>query len=106
MKLDIKLDAAKLRNLVKTRSYKNKEGVEVQVQEIEVQLVPLKESKETFKNEKVTITKTHFLAAKQTKEQREAKEAAVYVGEGFTVDYGQSQTAAPASTENDNSLPF
>jgi len=85
-KIQVTLDAVKLRNLVSKRSYQNQQGEQVEVQEVKFELIPMKEEshKTIFTSEKFRIDKTHFAVAVQTKEEREAKAPAFYVGEGFT----------------------
>ena len=83
-KIKVTLDATKLRQLVQTRSYTNRNGEEVTVQEISFELVPVKEPKTIFTADNRRIDKTHFAAVIQTKEEREAKADTVYIGEGFT----------------------
>jgi hypothetical protein len=82
--IQVTLDASKLRNLVSNRAYKNKDGQDVQVQEIKFKLVEVKEPKTIFTSDKYKINKTHFACVIQTKEEREAKADTIYIGEGFT----------------------
>ena len=112
-KIEVILDAVKLRNLVSKRSFTNKEGLEVELQEVKFELVEVKEPKVLVSGSWGRRVKTHFAAAIQTKEQRDAKEPTVYVGEGHTV-YFNTQTApvepqtAPVTPkqQSDNDLPF
>jgi hypothetical protein len=83
-KINVTLDATKLRKLVSQRTYKNKEGQNITVQEVKFELVPVKEPKTIFTKDNLRIDKTHFAAAIQTKEERDAKTPTVYIGEGFT----------------------
>ena len=85
-KLQVTLDASKLRNLISKRTYKNKDGQSVEVQEVKFELVPVKEPKtiHTDPNGKYKIDKTHFASVIQTKEQRDAKEPTIFIGDGFT----------------------
>lgn len=82
--IQVTLNAQALRNLVTKRSYKNKDGQDVEVQEIKFKLVEVKESKTIFTSDKYKINKTHFACVIQTKEEREAKSDTIYIGEGFT----------------------
>jgi hypothetical protein len=110
-KIQVTLDASKLRNLVTKRSYKNQEGTDVSVDEVKFELVELKEPKQIFAKDTMRIMKTHFACVVQTKEEREAKADTIYVGEGFTTLWddkvSQSQApkkaSAPSAVEN---LPF
>jgi hypothetical protein len=85
-KIQITLDATKLRNLVSKRTYQNKQGEQVEAQEVKFELVPMKEEnqKVIFEKDNLQIVKTHFAVAIQTREERESKAQANYIGEGFT----------------------
>ena len=110
--IQVTLDASKLRNLVSNRAYKNKEGQEVQLQEIKFKLVEVKEPKTIFTSDKYKINKTHFACVIQTKEEREAKADTIYIGEGFTtiwnadnVQVHQAEVISPKPVVEDD-LPF
>lgn len=110
--IQITLDASKLRNLVSNRAYKNKEGQDVQVQEIKFKLVEVKEPKTIFTSDKYKINKTHFACVIQTKEEREAKADTIYIGEGFTTIWNadnlqvhQAEVISPKPVVEDD-LPF
>lgn len=99
-KTKITLDATKLRKLVTQRSYKNKNGEDVVVQEINFELVPIKEPKTIYEKDNMRIDKTHFACVIQTKEEREAKEKTVYIGEGFTTFWeNKCYSATPVIAE-------
>ena len=85
-KIQVTLDATKLRNLVSKREYTNKQGELVQLQEVKFELVEVKEPKTIFtdKDGKYRIDKTHFASVIQTKEERESKAETIYIGDGFT----------------------
>jgi len=114
-KLSVTLDASKLRNLVSKRTYTNKEGVEVEVQEVKFDLVEMKdENKRTvFDHEKYTLEKTHFAVAQQTKEERETNQPAFFIGEAITMKWKNeinntpvhdAQVVGPGNTDDD--MPF
>jgi hypothetical protein len=110
-KIQITLDATKLRNLVSKREYQNKQGETVQLQEVKFELVPVKEPKTIFTADKYRIDKTHFASVIQTKEQRESKADTVYIGEGFTtvwLNEAPVHNAVPVATtdEPEDDLPF
>lgn len=112
-KISVTLDASKLRNLVSKRTYQNKDGQQVEVQEVKFELVEVKEPKEIFKKDNMRIVKTHFASVIQTKEEREAKAPTIYIGEGFTtiwdnvnnVEVHNAVVVQPTQEENDD-LPF
>ena len=108
-KIEITLDAAKLRGLISNREYTNKSGEVIKLQEVKFELVEVKEPKLVVFGTWGEKKKTHFCAAIQTKEQKAAKEPTVYVGEGFTTYFaGSSQPSEPVQTkeEEPTDLPF
>jgi len=109
-KVQVTLDATKLRNLVSKRTYKNKDGQDVELQEVKFELVEVKEPKQIYEKDNMKIMKTHFAAAIQTKEEREAKADTIYIGEGFTTVWSNNETityvATPVNPEVDDDLPF
>jgi hypothetical protein len=110
-KIQVTLDASKLRTLVSKRTYKNKDGQEVEVQEVKFELVEVKEPKTIYTADKYRIDKTHFASVIQTKEEREAKAETIYIGEGFTTVWSNAETVTYVATpikevENLNDLPF
>lgn len=109
-KIQVTLDAVKLRNLVSKRSYE-KNGETVHVQEVKFELVPIKEEnyKTIFEKDNFKIVKTHFAAALQTKEEREAKKDTFYVGEGFSHIWDNDDTVKVEvvdDSDEDSDLPF
>jgi len=112
-KIQITLDATKLRNLVSKRTYQNKQGEQVEAQEVKFELVPMKEEnqKVIYEKDNLSIVKTHFAVAIQTKEEREAKAQANYIGEGFTQVWKNDTNKievveAVEFTEDKSDLPF
>jgi hypothetical protein len=110
-KIQVTLDATKLRNLVSQRAYQNKQGETVQLQEVKFELVPVKEPKTIYTADKYRIDKTHFASVIQTKEQRDAKAETVYIGEGFTTIWINEipvHNAVPVNAEEElkDDLPF
>lgn len=88
MKLKLVIDLAKIdKSKIVERKYKTQDGVEHTAKEYSLDLVPLKMPKfikEGVANGKGwTLTKTHFLAESQTKEERERKEKSNIVGDGI-----------------------
>jgi hypothetical protein len=43
---------------------------------------------------------THSIAMRQSKEQRQAREPRVFIGDGTTLTFGNSQQSAPAKSES------
>lgn len=109
-KIQVTLDATKLRNLVSSREYKNNSGETVKVQEVKFELVEVKEPKQIYEKDNMRIMKTHFASVIQTKEEREAKTPSVFIGDGFTTFWGSDKTekvqqSTPIEEEEDD-LPF
>lgn len=110
-KIQVTLDATKLRNLVSKRNYQNKNGEQVELQEVKFELVPMKEPKTIYTKDNMRIDKTHFACVIQTKEQREAKADTIYIGEGFSTIWGSDKkeevhNATPIKDEPTDDLPF
>lgn len=113
-KIEVTLDAAKLRPLVSNRTYTNKAGEVIKVQEVKFELVPVKEEnqKVVYEKDDFKIVKTHFAAVKQTKEERDAKAPTVYIGEGFShiwsnhIETVQAEEMPPAPNDTQDDLPF
>jgi len=108
-KIQVTLDATKLRNLVSKRTYQNKQGEQVELQEVKFELVPVKETKTIYTKDNMRIDKTHFACVIQTKEERDAKAPTIFIGDGFTTIWNNSESvqAVPIQEEapSDN-LPF
>src|SRR5690606_17599105 len=84
--------------LISTRSYTNREGQEVTIQEVKFDLIEMKPEshKVVYEHDKFELVKTHFAVEQQTKEQREAKADPNYIGEGITQVWKESNdTPAP-----------
>jgi hypothetical protein len=108
-KIQVTLDATKLRNLVSKRTYQNKQGEQVELQEVKFDLVPVKETKTIFTKDNMRIDKTHFACVIQTKEEREAKAPTIFIGDGFTTIWNNSESvqAVPIQEEAPaDDLPF
>lgn len=111
-KIEVVLDAKKLRNLVSNRTYKNREGKDVTVQEVKFDLVELKDEKKKviYDTDKYQLEKTHFAVAKQTKEEREANKDPFFIGDGISLQWknenSQQPQAAPQKQEEEDDLPF
>lgn len=111
-KIQVTLNAESLRTLVTKRSYENKNGETVHVQEVKFDLVPIREEnyKTIFEKDNFKIVKTHFAAAIQTKEEREAKKETFYIGEGFSHIWNNDDAVkaevVQESGEEDDTLPF
>ena len=98
-RLSITVDTSKLQGKSTTRTYKNKDGQEVTVKELKLDIVPVKEEKVVYTADRYTLVKTHFVAVPQTKEERERGEKSLIVGDGITTrwndDAPQTKKADP-----------
>lgn len=103
-KVQITLDASKLRGLIENRTFKNKDGEDQTIQEIKIDLVELKEKKSIYKKDTLEVFKTHFACAVQNKEQRENKDSPIYVGEGFTTVWGDVLDTKPTEQKKDTEM--
>ena len=104
-KINVTLDVLKLKGLTTERTYKNRDGEDISIKELKFELVEVKEPKVIFSADKYDLVKTHFAAALQTKEQRDAKEPSLFIGEGITTVWKNS-TAKPVEVSNDDDLDF
>lgn len=105
MSTRIVLDVEKLKGLSKTRTFKTKDGQEVNKKEIELNLVPLKEPKVLSSTDKYDFIKTHFICLPKTKEERESGKETIYVGEGFETKW-KDNNGFNAPSEKTQSNPF
>ena len=117
-KITVTVNADKGREILSSRSYKNKEGVDVKVNELKFDLIEMKEEskKVVYDSEKFQLIKTHFAVKLQSAEDRKNKVETVYVGEGVTQVWkddngGMSQSQSKpqqnsAPVADDDDLPF
>lgn len=101
-KIEVVLDAAKLRGLVYEREYTNKNNEVVKVQEVKFELVEVKDPKTIVSGTWGEKKKTHFAAAIQTKEEKAAKTETNYIGDGFTTYFaGSKQQNEPVAAKKE-----
>ena len=82
-KISIKIDVSKIdKSRITKRTYQNKSGETVTVNEIALDIVPLKETKLLKDGDTYQLWKTHFVAIPQTKEEREQKVKSRIIGDG------------------------
>lgn len=106
-KMTITLDTAKLKGLTKERTFNTRDGEPVTVKELKLEVVEVKEPKVTYSTDKYDLVKTHFVSVPQTKEQRDAKEATIYVGEGITTVWkNEIPVVQEAKIVEDDEDPF
>ena len=94
MKLTLELDLAKINKAkIQERKFTTKDGQEVIQKIYKMELVELKIPKFLKKGEGYDMVKTHFLAEKQTKEERANKEKSNFVGDGIQFTNTSDSTA-------------
>ena len=98
-KITITVNADQVKSHIVEREYTNKEGEVKKVREFKLDVVPLKAEKFVTQGEGWKLFKTHFVAIPQTKEQREAKEDTVFVGDG--VAFRREEERVEAQLENE-----
>lgn len=106
-KTTVTIDLTKIdKSRIETRTYTNREGVEVTVKEYKLDVVPLKQPKALKKADGTLIAgdtwqilETHFACESQTKAEREANKETVYIGKGVQfVDKNPSKSnSSPVS---------
>lgn len=100
-----KLDVTKFdKNKIETRTYTNKDGVEVTAKEYPVTAVELKQPKVLKEGGDWKLVKTHFAVETQTKEEKEAGKPDVFLGDG--VQFHRTGTTPPpvAVSETDTTI--
>ena len=101
-KIEITLDAAKLRQAITERSYTNQNGEAVIKQEIKLSVFPAKETKVLKSGPGWQLVKSHLVAIAIT--DKNAKP--VYVGEGVSFVNDAPQQATAPTPETSNDIPF
>jgi len=101
-KLSITVDTSKLQGKSVVRTYKNKDGQEVTVKELKLDIIPVKDEKVLYTADRYTLVKTHFVALPQTKEQRERGEQLQSVGAGITTRWKEDE---PKNTTKADPFP-
>jgi len=83
-KISIKIDVSKIdKSMITHRTFKTKDGKEVTVREIALDIVPVKEAKLLKEGDTYQLWKTHFVTIPQTKEERENKIKSPILGDGI-----------------------
>lgn len=106
-----KIDLNKIDNKrVVENKYKKQDGTEVTERFYEFEIVELNEDKKKVisSGDGWTLTKTHFLCDKKTKEEKANKVPTVYVGEGKQFTSPQDNQGAQESYNQDagEAIPF
>lgn len=98
MKLNITLDVSKInKDRIVTRTYLNKDNVEVTEKNYKMEAVPLNEKKFVTEGDTWILYKTHFIVEGQTKEEKQQKVKGTYIGSGF-----QFEEKSTPNTDEEN----
>lgn len=82
-KITINIDVSKItKSKIIKRTYINKNNEEVSVNELKLDIVPLKEPKLIKDGDTWTLYKTHFVAEIQTPDEIKRKEKSKIIGDG------------------------
>jgi len=104
-KILLTLDVSKIdKTRINNRKYTNKEGEEVSVSEITLEVVPIKEPQVIKDTDKYTLKKTHFAVHSSTKEERDGGYKSAYVGNG--VQFTNKNEYVPNSPKEEGFGPF
>lgn len=105
-KISIKIDLSKIdKTKITERKYTNKEGVEVTIKELALDIVPLKEKKVIKEGDTWTMVKTHFVAEPQTKQERDNGQPSVILGDGIVFE-NKGESTPPQAKEEVPDFPF
>ncbi len=106
-KITIKLDVSKIdKSKIIARKFTTKDGKEVTVNEITLDIVPLKETKLLKDGDTYQLWKTHFVAIPQTKEERANKVKSAILGDGVIFKDKQVPQGELSADINPDEIPF
>lgn len=109
MKINITLDVSKFnKDKIVDSKFTKQDGTEVTSKNYKVELIALKEEKTIKEGDTWIMKKTHFVVEAQTKEERERKDPANYVGEGFQF-FDKTSASHDAGVDEDipvDEIPF
>lgn len=102
-KLKLQIDVTKIdKTLIVDRKYTNKEGVEVTVKDLNLEVIPLKEKKVIKETDKGIIYKTHFVAHASTKNDDGTYNNGAIIGDGISFEFKDTQSVPPQAKEDSN----
>jgi len=108
-KIAITIDVKKIpKASIVDRAFFDKSNKEVVVKELKLDIVPLREAKLIKEGDTWSMWKTHFVAIPQTKEQREAKEKSLIIGDGimFKSKKVEEEKVIQQDEIKDDDIPF
>jgi hypothetical protein len=92
-KISITVDVKKLdKSRMVERTYKNKEGADVTVKDLKLDIIPLKEPRFVTEGAGWKLMKVAFITETPTQEEREAKTKMNIVGDGVQFEYSDAPT--------------
>ena len=112
-KIMVKVEADKLRSLIETETYTNKDGEQISKQVVKFDLVAKKpESQKTvYEGKGYDLVDSHYAMVPQTAEERASKADITYIGGGVSVVWENQPQSAPQPVgalpdSGDDDLPF
>jgi len=103
MKINLKLDVSKIeKDKIKPRTYTNKEGVNVTTQDLDLELVELKEKKLIKEGDTWIMYKTHFVAHPSVKNADGTYTNGSIIGDGVVFE---DRSATPQAASPTNEYP-
>lgn len=98
MKLKIKLDVSKIeKDKIVARTYTNKEGQEITSQDLELEVVELKEKKLIKEGDTWNLYKTHFVTHPSIKNDDGTYTNGTIIGDGVSFEDKGATSTAPAA---------
>lgn len=102
-KIQINIDVTKIdKARIVERKYKNKEGQEVTVKDLQLDVIPLKEERLAFAGEGYKLMKVGFVTQKATKEERLNKVNLPIIGDALETRFEEKVENTIDSSE----IPF
>ena len=109
-KITITIDVTKIpKDRIMERHFTDKEGHEVVVKELKLDVVPSREPAKIKDGDTWEMWKTHFVALPQRKEERENKVKSVYLGNGIMFKkkkVEEEPTDYPSEDIDPTNIPF
>jgi len=106
-KISIKIDVSKIdKSKITSRTFTTKDGKEVTVKEIALDIVPVKEAKLLKEGDTYQLWKTHFVTIPQSKEDRENKVKSAILGDGVIFKNKEAPQGELSADINPDEIPF
>ena len=106
-KITVKIDVSKIdKSKITKRTFTNKAAETVTVNELTIEIVPLKETKLLKDGDTYQLYKTHFVVQPQTKEEREQKIKSSILGDGTIFKNKETPVGELPPDIDPNDIPF